>query len=248
MEAYQVQLFYHLAGLRQLHNEEICDALRNAGGISQNLQGWCRIVDYQYSMHPLSARGSLIKGGRFNIGADLDRNSQPTFPALYCAGDYETAYLEKFGASDKGSDFAGHEFALRNLASFSLVQLNGIVKNVFDLRNESNLKAFMTVMNNFGLPDELKKLARELGIPMPYLVTNTHLLNLTFLTPDWRSLRCNLEPPPIHRFLVTCFVMLDLKVFSIHLQKETRIAWRYIPKISMEVIHMWSWQTRHQRE
>ncbi|OGT84058.1 MAG: hypothetical protein A3G96_01765 [Gammaproteobacteria bacterium RIFCSPLOWO2_12_FULL_52_10] len=135
-------------------------------------------------MHPLSARGSLIKGGRFNIGADLDRKSQPTFPALYCAGNYETAYLEKFGAYEKGPVYAGHEYALRNPTSFYVVLLNGTVKNIFDLRRESNLMSFIKVINNFGLPDELKKLARELRIPAPYLANNTHLLNFTFLTPD----------------------------------------------------------------
>ena len=129
LEEYQVRLFYHLEGLRQLHNKEICNALRNGGGISQDLQGWCRIVNYFYSMEPLSARGSLSKGGRFNIGSDLDRNSQSTFPALYCAENYETAYLEKFGAPERenNSVFAGHEFALRNSSSFTVVRLNGTV-------------------------------------------------------------------------------------------------------------------------
>ena len=188
VEEYNIRLFFHLEGLRQLHSEEISDALRNAGGVSQNLQGWCRIVDYQYSIHPLSARGSLIKSGRFNFGNDLERKSQPTFPALYCAGSHETAYVEKFGASGKAPAFAGHEFALRIPTSFSVVQLNGVVKNVFDLKRESNLKPFLKVINKFGLPDELKKLARELGIRTPYLVTNIRDLKFTFMRPDWRSL------------------------------------------------------------
>lgn len=179
MEAYQVQLSYHLAGLRQLHNDEICGALRSVGGISQDLQGWCRIVDYQFSMDPLSARGSLIKGGRFNIGADLVRNTQPTFPALYCAENYQTAYLEKFGAFEKNdnAEFSGHEFALRKSTSFTSVQLIGTVKNIFDLRRAKNLKMFMKIIEKFELPKELKELARKLGIRTPYLVTNTQQHN-----------------------------------------------------------------------
>jgi len=239
MEAYQVQLSYHLAGLRQLHNDEICGALRSIAGISQDLQEWCRIVDYQYSMDTLSARGSLIKGGRFNIGADLVRNSQPTFPALYCAENYKTAYMEKFGALEKddNSEFSGHEFALRKLTSFTSVQLIGTVKNIFDLRRESNLKAFIKIIEKFELSKELKELAKMLGIRIP-LVTNTQQLMQTFLRPIGVIPPYNLAFLPIHRFLAVCFVIPSLKVFSTHLQKEIIIVLRYFPKISKEAIHM----------
>ena len=190
LEAYQVGLYYHLEGLRQLYNEEICSELRSVGGISQELHDWCRIVDYQYSMHPLSAKGSLVKSGRFNIGTDLDRNSQPIFPALYCAESYETAYLEKFGAPEKDikSDFSGHELALRKPSSFASVQLKGIVNNIFDLKKESNLKSFMKIIEKFDLSRELKALAKKVGIPSPYLATNTHLLMITLLDQHWRNL------------------------------------------------------------
>jgi hypothetical protein len=113
-----------------------------------------------------------------------------SIPALYCAESYKTAYLEKFGAFEKGNktDFAGHEFALRNPTSFSVVQLNGTVNNVFDLRRVSNLKPFVKIIEKSGLPHELTALAKMLGIPAPYLVMNTRQLMMTFLTSDWRSL------------------------------------------------------------
>jgi len=189
IEEYYVCLFYHLEGLRQLHIEELCNALRSSGGITQNMDGWCRIVDYSYSLDPLSAKGSLISGGRFNIGTDIDRSPQSQFPALYCAENYKTAYLEKFGASEigKGSGFAGHEFALRSPASFSAVRLNGTVNNIFDLRSDYNLKSFVKIIRHFDLTKELKFLAKSLHIPTPWLVTTVLHLKKTFLQPEWRN-------------------------------------------------------------
>mgnify|MGYP007082103623 CR=1 FL=1 len=114
-EAYNVGLYYHLAKLRRLHHEELVAALRVAQPRSLPLDRWNRIVDYRYSLEPLSAAGSLARGGRFNIGRDLDPKVFPPFPALYLAEDYGTTYREKFGApSVAGSDgLTGAELSLR---------------------------------------------------------------------------------------------------------------------------------------
>jgi hypothetical protein len=58
-----------------------------------------RIVDYRYSLDPLSTAGSVRNdGGRFNIGAALSPGAFTAFPALYVAEDYPTAFLERFGS------------------------------------------------------------------------------------------------------------------------------------------------------
>ncbi len=167
----------------------MCDALRESSPVSLPLQGWTRIVDYQYSLAPLSAKGSIKTGGRFNIGTDLDPGKHPPFPTLYVAEDYETAYAEKFGASSKSvtSDYTGHEFALRDPGSFSSVRVSGSVQNLFDFRRGSNLKSFANIIKSFDMPAELKSLAKFLGIPSPLLISNTADLKNNLLDKNWRN-------------------------------------------------------------
>lgn len=95
-ESYWVPVHYHLEGLRRLHHEKIIEALRKSTTTSITLNNWCRIVDYQYSNNPLSARGSIIAGGRFNIGNETEDDVLKPISALYCAENYETAYVERF--------------------------------------------------------------------------------------------------------------------------------------------------------
>ena len=48
-------------------------------------------MDYRYSLEPLSAKGSLAHGGRFNVGQNIDSSRFSSFPCLYVAEDYDTA-------------------------------------------------------------------------------------------------------------------------------------------------------------
>jgi len=72
LERYHVQLFFYLEGQRALRHADLCDALRQSAPASIIVDHWARIVDYKYSLQPLSAAGSLVRGGRFNIGNDLN--------------------------------------------------------------------------------------------------------------------------------------------------------------------------------
>ena len=120
LERYHVQLFFHLEGQRALCHEDLCDALRQSAPASIVVDRWARIVDYKYSLQPLSAAGSLVHGGRFNIGGDLDPGKFPVFPALYLAEDYDTAYAERFGQRPSASgQLDGHEYACAQLATLS---------------------------------------------------------------------------------------------------------------------------------
>lgn len=87
LERYHVQLFFHLEGQRALCHEDLCDALRQSAPASIVVDRWARIVDYKYSLQPLSAAGSLVHGGRFNIGGDLDPGKFPVFPANFSGSE-----------------------------------------------------------------------------------------------------------------------------------------------------------------
>jgi RES domain-containing protein len=102
-EAYNVGIFHHLEAARQLHKEQLVAALAGTKHVALKHVAWSRIQDYRYSMTPLSLVGSLMQGGRFNIGNDIDPSQFPAFPALYVAEDYETAYAEKAEGAGKAT-------------------------------------------------------------------------------------------------------------------------------------------------
>jgi len=129
IEEFHVRLYYHLEGLRNVHRREIIKSLQSATLICEELERWVRIVDYKYSLKPLSAMGSLISGGRFNIGNDINPSAFPPFAALYVAENYSTAHAEKFGIpdTDERDGLSGSELALRKPSSFTSVNISGRV-------------------------------------------------------------------------------------------------------------------------
>jgi hypothetical protein len=88
-------LWDHYASLlhqRSAASEAITAALAQAAVGPYPFNGWMRVVDYQYTNHPLSAVGSIrsMTGGRFNIG-DIDPIKFAPFPALYHGREIRTA-------------------------------------------------------------------------------------------------------------------------------------------------------------
>lgn len=144
-----------------------------------------------------------MHGGRFNLGIDLDSSKFPIFPALYIAENYATAYEERFGLPPSSSSrIHGHDFALRDPGSFTSVNVSGCVLNIFDLRSAIcdlrsavNLKHFASIISRFGIPKELKDLARSVGIPGPFLVAKGGLLKKTLLAHNWRLYPSQYEIP-----------------------------------------------------
>jgi len=196
LERYYVQLFYHLEGRRALRHGDLCDALRQSAPASIAVDRWARIVDYKYSLQPLSAAGSLVRGGRFNIGNDLDPGKYPIFPALYLAADYDTAYAERFGQSSIASgQLESHEYALRTPGSFTSVNVNGQLHNLFDLRNARNLRKFVKIVSAFDLPKELRDLAASASIKSPLLVRSAGQLKMSLLAHNWRLYPSQYEIP-----------------------------------------------------
>jgi hypothetical protein len=187
LERYHVQLFFYLEGQRTLRHADLCDALGQSASASIVVDHWARIVDYKYSLQPLSAAGRLVRGGRFNIGNDLNPGKYPVFPALYLAADYDTAYAERFGRRQSASgQLEGHEYALRTPGSFTSVIVNGQLQNLFDLRNAKNLRKFAEIVSAFDLPKGLRALAASARIEGSLLVRGAEQLKASLLAYNWR--------------------------------------------------------------
>ena len=187
LNQYRVKQFYELESLREIHREELTDALRSHDSVSIEVTGWTRIVDYRYSLEPLSAKGSLENGGRFNIGGDLESDIFAPFPALYLASNYDTAYAECFGPPVPGSALKPHELALRKSSSFTSVALTGVIHGLFDLRSASMLTPFSRVIGNFSMNKELQQLARKLDMKGPLLIHTGRDLYKSLLG-NWRDM------------------------------------------------------------
>lgn len=188
LKEYWYRLHYHLLGLQQAHINVLCDSLLQTQSVFIKVDNWIRIVDHLYTLEPLSAKGSLINGGRFNIGKGLDNNPFPAFPALYIAENYDTAYLEKFGGTTRHNKntLSGEEFSLRKSNSFSSIRLNGELHQIFDLTRTNNLNKFTNIIKTFKMPSDLKALTKKLNIPPPYLITKPSHLKRSFMATSWQ--------------------------------------------------------------
>ena len=187
LNQYRLKQFYELESLREIHRPELSEALGAHGQLAQAIEGWTRIVDYRYSLEPLSAKGSIEKGGRFNIGKDLDFDRFAPFPALYIASNYDTAYAECFGPPVPGAELQPHEFALRKSNSFTSVALKGQINGLFDLRQPSSVKEFAQIIGKFRMTRELQQMARQLDMKGPLLIHSAKGMHKGLLS-NWREM------------------------------------------------------------
>ncbi|TFG58864.1 MAG: RES domain-containing protein [Nitrospirales bacterium] len=187
-DGYHIGLFYHLEGLRHQQRQSLIEALQEASSLNKCESSWFRLVAFRYSNEFLSTAGSLIKGGRFNVGKDIDPGVITPFPALYIAENYSTAYSEYFGASPHApvGGFSGEELSLQAKSSFTAVKLSFNLANVFDLTKTKNLEPFAKIVTKFNIPQELKAQAQSVGITQPLLVRNASELKKTMLASNWR--------------------------------------------------------------
>lgn len=195
LNEFRVRQFYELESQRRLKERELIDSLQRNPGFSGNFTDWCRIVDYRWSDKPLDSTGSMIAGGRFNLGGPIDRAPHSPFPALYIAEDYRTSYIEKFlSPPSEKTELQPHELALRSSRSFTALSLKCSVNNLFDFRKQSSIKHFSEIIQTFSMSRDLKKLARELGIKPPYLFTTQASLFM-HLRDNWAAFPAQLGIP-----------------------------------------------------
>lgn len=152
---------------------------------------WQRVVSYQFSLMPLSAKGSILNapGGRFNIG-DIDQSKFPKFAGLYLAEDRETAYKEKFGLNQKGkiSGLTAEDLTLTSQQSITIVCIQGEMKQTLDLRNPNSLNEFFNLVKEIKLPKSFVTRANKLNIDPMYEIKSLNVLIKDLLQPNWRGM------------------------------------------------------------
>jgi len=199
LKQFHYQFYYSLQALRTTHYDELCGALRMSSSAVYCLDNWVRIVDHQYTLEPLSSKGSLKwLGGRFNIGCDVDPTQFTSFNGFYIAENEETAYREKFGLkkSDVSNGLSSDELALRKANSYSVFYMSGKVHDLFDLTNSKNLDDFVKIIKQFKISDEVTNLAIKLGMREPIrTVKSSDQLHASLLADDWRKLPAQFDIP-----------------------------------------------------
>jgi len=198
MGALQRALYFGLENQRQLAEGRLLESIRASARGDFSASGWSRVVDYRYSLEPLSTTGSLhYVGGRFNIGADLSPGAFTPFPALYCAEDYSTALLEKFGVREASRGaLTGADLALRRPSSFAQVRLRLQLETVLDIRDLAALKPIVEILKGFQIPKSVPQTARKLGLKQnPWLIRSASTLQRQLLHPNWRMLPAQFDLP-----------------------------------------------------
>ncbi len=176
--------------MRQIHMDALLNSLKEVDPVEFESKAWSRIVDALFNCDPLSAKGSLKIGERFNIGEDVFTDTYLPFPVLYIAENYKVAYVEKFGVlpNETVNGLSGSELALRSPGSFSHFAISGKIERLFNLNNINNLKQFTKIIADFPVPPDLAKLAKEVGQRSnQIIIQDPKILRASLLAPNWKS-------------------------------------------------------------
>jgi len=183
-------LYFNLEPERRRLRNELLQALQRVTPLPYTLENWVRIVPYRWTLHPLSAAGSLTGyGGRFNPGTEIDSCAYPAWPALYLAEDQQTAFREKFQI-EMGQTPGGltpEELALSNGHSYSTVALSGQLSRIFPLTPES-LGPIARVFARIKMPSKAEAIKKKLKIKredLRMLTTGKQLHDATAVF-NWR--------------------------------------------------------------
>lgn len=198
LDELQRELHFGLESQRHAHREALLSALGGAAAPALKFEHWIRLVDYQFSLEPLSTVGSTIRdGGRFNIGREIGDGAFRSFPALYLASDLEVGYREYFQI-DKMSEqpgLTGEDFALRRRGSFTTVEVRARLDLVFDVGNLEALKPFVDIVSRFKMPPRVLQLAKALKMPAPQLIRTPSQLHRSLIEKNWRALPAQFDLP-----------------------------------------------------
>jgi hypothetical protein len=185
-------LYFNLEPERRRLRPDLLKALQVTQPTRLEIKNWVRIVDYQWTMYPLSAAGSLTGiGGRFNVGTDLDSRTFDPWPALYLAADHATAFREKYqiAAGQLVEGLTPEELSLVHGQSHSTVVLHGKLSRVFQLTPET-LAAVARVLGRIKMPERAERIKKKLNIKpedLRMLTTGKQLHDVVALH-NWRVL------------------------------------------------------------
>lgn len=166
LDELQDTLYFNLEPERRRRRPDIIKALQKTTPSVLDLQNWVRIVDYRWTLHPISAAGSLTSvGGRFNAGIEIDGCAFEPWPSLYVASDYATAFREKFQLqpTDRVDGLAPGELALCNGQSHTTVFLDGKLSRVFEL-TPATLDPVARVLGRIKMPARAAAIRKKLKI------------------------------------------------------------------------------------
>ena len=212
-------LHFHLEPERRRHRTQLLEALGAVEPMEFQLEGWARIVDYRWSLRPLSAAGSLTYvGGRFNVGRDLNPNTLDPWPALYIAQDHETAYREKYQLSLNGrvDGLTPEDLALSGGKSHTTVALNGRLHRVFDMRSAASLIAVAKQLARIQMPPRAKALRKKLKIKsndLGMITSATRLLDAV-AQQNWRVLPVQFGLPSPSQILAELIRAADFEAIA----------------------------------
>jgi hypothetical protein len=148
-----------------------------------DLSRWQRVVKYKYALDPLGTNGSIVDpGGRFNIGA-IDSTRYPVFAALYVASDRGTSRAELLGRTTSTNSLTAEEIALTRPDS---IAVSGHLDAVLDIRDDSNLATFVSLIKSFRLSSALLSKAIRLGFPLHIIRTVQEFTKVLHMS-DWRN-------------------------------------------------------------
>ncbi|MBU3650370.1 MAG: RES domain-containing protein [Limnohabitans sp.] len=217
-------LYFHLEPQRRRLRSRLLQALGATLPRPIDLEQWVRIVDYQWSLHPLSAAGSLLGcGGRFNAGHDLEPGTLLPWPALYLAQNYSTAYREKFQLQT-GQQVIGltpEELALSAGQSHSTVVMNGKLTKVFHLNAES-LEPLAQILRLIQMPKRAAQIARKLKIKASDLrmITSGKQLYDAVALQNWRILPVQFGLPSASQILAELIRAADYEAIAYSSTKD----------------------------
>jgi RES domain len=192
LDELQDTLYFNLEPERRRRRPELLKALQETPAEPMQLENWVRIVDYRWTLYPLSAAGSLTSiGGRFNAGTEIDSQTLSPWPSLYLASDHATAYREKFQieASQMVEGLSPDELALTPGKSHTTVVLNGKLSRVFPL-TPATLGPVARVLGKIKMPEKAERIKKKLKF-MPNdlrMMTTGKQLHDVAAVHNWRVL------------------------------------------------------------
>jgi len=186
-QQYHADQYHELLSQRVAIRKQISDALLSACmPLPYSFNGWWRVIRHRYSDHLLSAYGSLVVGGRFNFGGDLEPLRYAPFSCFYLAADHKTALAEALG-QDPAPGLSAFDAALAKGESIVSFRLRGEISRVLDLRQPTPLDAFAKLTRGFKYSGALRAKALRLPVSPPTVCKTAKEIRDAVLHRDWRQ-------------------------------------------------------------
>lgn len=215
-------LYFNLEPERRRRRPELLKALQQTEATPLELENWVRIVDYQWTLHPLSAAGSLTSiGGRFNAGTEIDSQTFSPWPSLYLASDHATAYREKFQieAGQTVEGLSPEELALSPGKSHTTVVLNGRLSRVFPLTT-TTFGPLARVLGKIKMPERAERIKKKLRINDLRMLTTGKQLHDVAALHNWRVLPIQFGLPSPSQILSELIRAADFEAISYQSSKS----------------------------